>query len=497
MQITREEFDMGYPTYTIATICYIEAHVKERKMDYAELERQIGFSKAHIRDLFQRDTGYPLVQYVRMRKIKRSAFELINTDLSILDIAYRYGFSNPETYTRAFQKVTGMTPSNFRKKRPIVGKQELATGVYSIEILECKEQRSDIVMDKNICKNNESTILYGVPRVGYGCYEGNTPYPMCLKACSEYLGEDFGYHYSMVSSGAAFRLAWNNEDWDLSNVDIYHTFEESNEVYKLGAKSLGREFSFLGRDKDTTKEEFISFIKSHIDEGYPCIALGIIGPPEACIITGYRKNGEELLGWNFFQNDQEFAKSVAFDECGYFINSTWWENSDTQAVMCMGPIIGEKISSEQILFNAVKALEGRQDMGYSKGIDAYDAWKKALTEERSFQVGDNYSVLFEKLLCHLDAITCLTDGRGNAAKFVQELAKIQEEHELYDKVSKAFQKVVEAMQEMQGFIGSWADADGMLKNLASEEIRRKSAELIDVAKSADIEALECIRKMVK
>lgn len=245
---------MGYPIHTKAVICYIEAHIEEERIDYAKLEKEIGFSQAHIRFLFRSNTGYPLIQYVRMRKIKRSAMELINTDKTILDIAYQYGFSNPETYTRAFTQVVGMTPSMFRKKRPIVGKQELITGVYSVEILERKEQRSDINMEKNVYRNNESTILYGVPKVSYGCFGGNTPYPMCLKACSEYLGEDLGYHFTMASSGAAFRLVWNREMWDLSNVDIYHTFQESNEVYKLGAQALGREFSFLGRDKDTQME---------------------------------------------------------------------------------------------------------------------------------------------------------------------------------------------------------------------------------------------------
>lgn len=48
------------------------------------------------------------------------------------------------------------------------------------------------------------------------------------------------------------------------------------------------------------KAEFIDFIKKQIDKGYPCIALGIIGPPEACILTGYKDNGNILLRWNFF-----------------------------------------------------------------------------------------------------------------------------------------------------------------------------------------------------
>ena len=478
---------MSYPTCTKALICYIEAHIMDGQLPYGELEKQIGFSWAHIRDLFRKSTGYPLVRYVQMRKIKSSAIQLINTDKTILEISCEFGFANPETYTRAFHKVTGMTPSEFRRRRPVVAKEELCTGVYGIGILPQKERRSDIVMEKNVYRNNESTILYGVPRIGYGTYGGSTPYPICLKACSEYLGEDLDYYFTMVSSGAAFRLTWNNTMWDLSNVDIYHTFEESNDVYRLAAEALGREFFFQGREKNTTKEEFISFIKEHIDEGYPCIALGIIGPPEACIITGYRKNGEELLGWNFFQHDPEFATSVEFDENGYFVCKDWWENTDTQAVMCMGAVKGKSLSTEEIIANAVKALSGRIDTSYSKGLMAYDAWKKALKEEKDYAVGENYSLLFEKMLCQSDAMSCLKDGRSCAASYFKELAKNDRKYLL---IGEQFSRVAQTIEEMQQLYGS--DMDEMLKKLADPSVRNKTCELIELAARADKMALELL-----
>ena len=94
--------------------------------------------------------------------------DLLHTDKSVLEIAYQYGFANPETYTRAFGKVMGMTPSAFRSIRPVVGKVELSPGVYGIGLLSEKERRSDMYMDKNVYKSKESTVLYGVPRVGFG-----------------------------------------------------------------------------------------------------------------------------------------------------------------------------------------------------------------------------------------------------------------------------------------------------------------------------------------
>ena len=107
----------------------------------------------------------------------------------------------------------------------------------------------------------------------------------------------------MAVTGEAFRLVWNREDWDLSNIDMYHTLRESGDIYNYGAKALGREFSFMGREEETGKEEFVEYIKSNVAKGYPVIALGIIGPPEPCIVAGYELSGDVVVGWNFFQND--------------------------------------------------------------------------------------------------------------------------------------------------------------------------------------------------
>lgn len=487
---------MSYPTHTKAIVCYIEAHIRDSKINHDESESCIGFSLAHIRDFFHKDTGYSLAKYVRMRKVKCSAIELVNTDKTILDIAYTYGFSNPETYTRAFKKMTGMTPSEFREQELVVGKEELVTGVYGISILNQKEYRSNLRNKKDAYKNEGSTILYGVPKVTHGVYGGSTPYPICLKVCSEYLGEKLNYYFTVVSSGAAFRLVWNNEIWDLSNVDIFHTFNETNDVYRIGVEAIGRDFSFLERDKNTTKEEFISFIKKNVDNGYPCIALGVIGPPEPCIITGYRNNGEELLGWNFFQDEPEFATSIEIDESGYFVCSDWWNNTDTQAVMCMGAISGEKYTTEEIIINAINALEGRVDCGYSKGVSAYEAWKKALENEKDFVVGDNYTCLFEKMLCQIDAMSCLIEGRSCAAAFFNERAKCVSDGADYKKIAVCFTKCVNAIKEMWSLYGDISDMDGMMKKLANDEVRKKSCELIEYAAKEDIEALTAMRRLL-
>jgi len=495
---------MSYPLHTYAIINHIEANLGKGKPDYSGLEQKTGFSYAHIRDFFKKHTGISLGQYIRERQLCASAFELLHTEKTILELALTYGFSNHESYTRAFTKTLGLTPSAFRKERPLMGKSELASGIYGIGLLRQKEKRSDVIMNqKEKYHNNESTVLYGVPKVEWGTYGGSTPYPICLKACADYLGEDLDYATLLVSCGGAFRFTWNEKDWDLSNVDIYHTFTEGSEetVYSYTAKALGREFSMLDRTEGTTKEKFISFIKQHIDKGYPCIAQGIIGPPEACIITGYRDNGNTLLGWNFFQNDPAFGGEVQFDDCGYFICNNWWENTDTQSVMCLGPVIGEQHSTKEIIKNAITVMAPRKDGDYQKGIAGFSAWTKMLSDDKVCSI-DNDSIRFEHMLCEDDAVTCLIDGRGCAAEFFKKLAESEagtasaETLEKYKTLSSLFAKTKTLAEQTWSLLGGWENMEQRPAKLAEKEVRKKACEYIKQIEELEKQSFAILQELV-
>ena len=82
---------MGYPVYTKSLVCYIEANIMNGKLDYNELEKNIGYSKSYIREIFRNDMGRPLAEYIRERRIKCSAMDLVNSDKTIIEIAYKYG----------------------------------------------------------------------------------------------------------------------------------------------------------------------------------------------------------------------------------------------------------------------------------------------------------------------------------------------------------------------------------------------------------------------
>lgn len=255
---------------------------------------------------------------------------------------------------------------------------------------------------------------------------------------------------------------------------------------------MGREFSFLGREEGTSKKEFSTYIKTAIAKGYPIIALGIIGPPEPCIVAGFELDGDVVIGWNFFQNDPEFSSAVDIMDNGYFRCETWWENTDTQAVMCIGEIKDAPYNDRDIIKMALNIMEAREENTYAKGIRAYQAWKDMLLQERWFENGSTFDNLFSKLLVQNDAMTCLHDGRKWAAKYFEELAHGHGDSEktLCMNIAKSFNRVSQIAGEMKSLIGDWSDTEKMQKNFGDKLIRKKLGDLIDEAGKEDSQAYE-------
>lgn len=341
-------------------------------------------------------------------------------------------------------------------------------------------------------------ILYGVPKVAYGI-DGCTPLPMCIRSCAEYLGIPMSYTKAIVESGAAFRLVWNTACWDGGNVDAVFTYDNPDKVFACGLRAMGRAFKMLSRTPETNKKDFMDFIKKEIDAGNPVIALGIIGPPESCIIAGYRDGGETLMGWNVFQEYPENRAHVQFEENGYFIIKDWWENPDTCALIATGTNEVVSFTAKEVFQNAVEVLEGRICDTHAKGLLAYDAWKNALLCDRDFPKDAVFPMLVERMMCHGDAMDCLSDGRHHAAKYMRDLAtKYPLQAEKLNAIAKEFESVKAIIwDEMIPILGGWERGEVQVRRLAKPETRRLFAGFIDRMKKHDERALLYMREVAE
>lgn len=205
------------------------------------------------------------------------------------------------------------------------------------------------------------------------------------------------------------------------------------------------------------------------------------------------------MGWNFFQHDSEFASAVSTMENGYFRCTSWWENTDTQAVMCIGSPADHPYSNKEIIKMAAAIMEPRQESSYAKGLLAYDAWNKMLLDEKWFDSSGGFDSLFSMLLVQNDAMKCISDGRKWGAEYFLELAGTYEEAEasICRHIAEYFHKVSSIADEMCTLIGNWHDTENMLHNFSSRPVREKLGKLIDLAKKEDTSAYEQIKTLLK
>lgn len=96
------------------SIQYIEEHL-EQKIDLEELSRMTFSSKYHFQRLFQMVTGHTVAEYIRKRRLTLAAQELMNTSAKVLDISLQFGYETPESFSKAFRKAHGVSPSQVRE----------------------------------------------------------------------------------------------------------------------------------------------------------------------------------------------------------------------------------------------------------------------------------------------------------------------------------------------------------------------------------------------
>ncbi|MDE5582849.1 MAG: AraC family transcriptional regulator [Ruminococcus sp.] len=95
-------------------IDYIEEHITE-KLDYSEISSKAFCSPFYFQRIFTALCGITLGEYIRNRRLTLAGREIFSAKPKIIDIALKYGYESPESFTRAFTKFHGITPSEARR----------------------------------------------------------------------------------------------------------------------------------------------------------------------------------------------------------------------------------------------------------------------------------------------------------------------------------------------------------------------------------------------
>jgi len=92
---------------------YTEKHLTE-EIDFAAAAREACSSSFHFQRMFTMLCGFTLGDYIRMRRLTLAAEDLMRTDDKVIDIALKYGYDTPESFSRAFTRFHEVTPTRAR-----------------------------------------------------------------------------------------------------------------------------------------------------------------------------------------------------------------------------------------------------------------------------------------------------------------------------------------------------------------------------------------------
>ena len=94
---------------------YITENYSE-EITLTEISKNCAMSKSRFSRLFKNVTGFGFKEYLNSVRIKQANQYLINTDMSVCEIAYACGFNDSNYFSTSFKRANGMSPLKFRKE---------------------------------------------------------------------------------------------------------------------------------------------------------------------------------------------------------------------------------------------------------------------------------------------------------------------------------------------------------------------------------------------
>lgn len=101
------------------SIEYIEQHLTQELL-IEEVAKVANTSTFYYQRMFMLMTDMSVQTYIRNRRLTLAAMELMEKNVKIIDVAFKYGYDSSEAFSRAFKKMHGVSPSAVKNnKTPI------------------------------------------------------------------------------------------------------------------------------------------------------------------------------------------------------------------------------------------------------------------------------------------------------------------------------------------------------------------------------------------
>lgn len=160
-----------------SAINYMEDHLLE-SITYEDVAKHVYMSSYHFHRTFKLVTGITANEYIRNRRLSMAGQELTISDVKVIDIALKYCYDSSESFTKAFTRFHGTTPSAARQAG-------MKLKSYNRLLIKIKLE-GGVGMDYRIEKREPFNLLAKVAKFRNETIseEGNTEIPDFWKKCS-------------------------------------------------------------------------------------------------------------------------------------------------------------------------------------------------------------------------------------------------------------------------------------------------------------------------
>ena len=191
---------------------YIEEHLTG-EIDYEEVARQAFSSAFHFQRMFGMLFGFSLGDYIRMRRLTLAACELQQTREKVIDVALKYGYDTPESFSRAFSRFHGISPTDARRGGNVKSFSRLSvklifTGGNTMDYrIEKKDAFTVVCKKKKVFKPQGDTATADISEFWNACSTDGTIDNLCKLGDYTQIGGLLGICFSSEMDSSAFPYA--------------------------------------------------------------------------------------------------------------------------------------------------------------------------------------------------------------------------------------------------------------------------------------------------
>ncbi len=108
-----EHTDTNEREFMRQTIAFFEENIGNRNFVVEDLARHLGMSRTAYYQKMKSITGLSPVDFIKQMRIKKALKLLDGGMLSVSDVAYKVGFSDPKYFSKCFKAEMGVTPTQY------------------------------------------------------------------------------------------------------------------------------------------------------------------------------------------------------------------------------------------------------------------------------------------------------------------------------------------------------------------------------------------------